>query len=477
MKTRRNFLIFLVFAGLFASCNKDEAILGEAPEINLKDGPAVSVFVVEPSGGDDTPAIMQAFDDAKAAGPGSVVQLCEGEYHLGFMEIRDFYGALKGVGKDKTIITAMDNLDLNPMLGLNLYPILVKFVGGDVLISHLTLQTPPGAISTGGPGYGHVTALLNFSTGNAEYELFNENRSMKVVVDNVAFKGQYLEGGAGFYHYTYNCAYALRAGFDVLSASASSVPRENIDIKIINSAFDTFIYGVVIEGLKNSKVVLGEKNYGNVFNNLEQGGGVWESRGMEILVEGNTFNVPELCWGFDQTDYPYYSHLMNEAETKTTTCNIQNNVFNLTYADYGIYLRNQRHFLNPGEKPVAFQVRNNQFNMTDGYPWGIVTQVTKDMVIRNNKFSGYGYQALYLTLYSQGGLVLGNNFSTAQFSGAAIFLANNTSNWTVVGGNLKDRVINLGVNNVITGMNVSEAEEPLGRAISDKITNMNHLMH
>ncbi len=478
MKTLLKFtFLFITCCGLMMSCSKDESFFGETGELGLKKAANSPVFIVEPSGSDDTPAILLAFENAKAEGPGSVIQLCEGEYHVGMMEILDFYGVLKGAGKDKTIITAMNNLDLDFFMDRNLYPNLIKFVGGDVLICNLTMQTPPGIISTGGPGFGHVTSLLNFSAGNADYELLNEYRSINVVVDHVSFKGQYLEGGAGFYHHTYNCAYAIRAGYDVLSAVVNSVPREKINIKITNSEFDTFIYGIVIEGLKHSKVVIGEKNEGNVFNNLEQCGGVWESRGMDILVEGNTLNIPKLCWGFDQSDYPYYPLLMNEAETTTTTCNIQNNVFNLTYADYGIYLRNQRHFLNPGEKPVAYQIRNNQFNMTDGYPWGILTQVTKDMVIRNNKFSGYGYQALNLTLYSEGGLVLGNNFSKAQFSSAAICLDANTSNWTVVGGNLKDRVINLGENNVITGMNVSTSEIPLGRSISDKLTRMNHLMH
>ena len=477
MKTTKKLLLILGFAGLMISCEKDLPFGREGQDIDLKDQADVAVFMVTPSGGDDTPAIYEAFMDAQAAGPGSVVQLCEGEYHLGLIEIRDFYGALMGAGQDKTIITVQTGLDIDPLWGSNQLPDLVKFVGGDVHISHLTIQTPPGAVSTGGPGYGHVTSLLSFTMGNAQYEPYNTDRSINAVVDHVSFKGQYLEGGVGFYYNTYNCAYALRCGVDIRLADAGTVPRAKVDIKITNCDFDTFIYGTVIENLKNSKVIIGQKNNGNVFNNLEQGGGVWESRAMDILVEGNTFNVPEFCWGFDCNDYPYYPQLQNDPETTTSLCNIQNNVFNLNTADYAIYLRNQRHFVFPGEKPVAFQIRNNQFNMTDGYPIGIYSQVTKGAVIRNNKFSGYGWVGLYLTLYSQGGLVLGNNFSTAQFDGIALYLYSNTQNWTVVGGNLRESAINLGVNNVITGMNMSEMDEPMGRAISDKITHMNDLMH
>jgi hypothetical protein len=477
MKTLKMLSFILACVCIFSTCNKDEIIVIEEDQaIDLKAGPAGEVFIVTPSGADDTPAILQAFDNAKAAGPGSVVQLCQGEYFLGLLEIRDFYGSFIGAGKNKTYITAMNNLDAQALWDQNLPHDLIKFVGGDVNLSHFTIQTPPGTLTITGPAAGHIRTLMNFSANNAQYEPGNEERSINVVIDNVAVKGQYLEGGFGFYYNTYNCAYGLRAGWDTRSGPANSVPREKIDIKITNSDFDTFIYGLVIEGLKNSKVIVGEKNKGNVFNNLEQSGGVYESRKMNILVEGNTFNVPELCWGFDHTDYPYYGILMYEPETETTLCNIQFNVFNLTYADYGIYLRNQRHFQFPEEMPVAYQIRNNQFNMTDGWPWGIVTQVTKNMVIRNNKFRGYGYQALYLTLFSEGGLVLGNNFSTAQFSSAAIYLHTNTSNWTVVGGNIKDRVINLGVNNVITGMNVNTSEGPLGQRISEKLVPMNQLM-
>lgn len=477
MKTLKMISFILACICIFSACNKDEIVIEEDQPIDLKVGSAGEVFVVTPTGIDDTQAILEAFDNAKAAGPGSVVQLCQGEYHLGFLEIRDFYGSFKGAGKNKTYITAMNNLDAQALWDQNLPHDLVKFVGGDVQLSHFTIQTPSGPISITGPATGHIRALINFSANNAQYEPGNEDRSINVVIDNLIVKGQYLEDGVGFYYNNYNCAYGLRAGWDVMYGPANSVPREKIDIKITNTNFNTFIYGLVIEGLKNSKVIVGEKNNGNIFNNLEQGGGIWESRKMNILVEGNTFNVPELCWGFDQNDYPFYALLKAEPETETSLCNIKNNVFNLTYADYGIYLRNQRHYQFPEEKPVAYQIRNNQFNMTNGYPWGIVTQVTKNMVIRNNKFSGYGYQALYLTLLSEGGLVLGNNFSTAQFYSAAIFLDANTSNWTVVGGNIKDRVINLGMNNVITGMNVNTSDGPLGQRISEKLVPMNQLMN
>jgi hypothetical protein len=316
---------------------------------------------------------------------------------------------------------------------------------------------------------------MNFSAYNVIYELGDESRSINAVIDNVSFSGQFYEEGMRFYKYSYNCLYAVRTGWDCLGVP--DLPRENINFTITNSDLNTFCYGLVLEAMKNSEVIVGEKNRGNVFNVCEQSGGIWESRCMKILIEGNTFNVPDYCWGFDISDYPYYDVLKDEPETETSVCNINSNVFNLTHADYGLYLRNARHFYYPGEKPMAIQVKNNLINMTDGYPWGIYTQFTKDMVIRNNKFSGYGYDALCLNLYSEGGLVLGNNFSTAEYYRSALFLNGSTHGWTVVGGNVVENLINLGVDNIITGFNVSTSDVPLGPRISDKISAMNHMMH
>lgn len=474
MKTKK--LVFLIFAcfGLMFGCEQFEMPDDELTGIDLKKATSQAVFTVEPTGVDDTENLKNVFDEAIAAGPGAIVQLVEGEYFLGFLEIRDFYGTLKGAGKTKTIITAMNNLDAQALWDQNLGQDLIKFVGGNVHLKNFSIETPPGKLCVTGPAEGHIRTMMNFSANNAQYELGNEDRSINVVIDNVSVKGQFFTEGFGYYTNTFNCLFGVRTGWDCVAGS--DLPRERINIEITNSEFNTLCYGVLLEAMNESKAIIGKKNNGNLFKNNDKAGGLYESRFTELVMEGNTFNVPAYCYGFDVDDYSYYPILKNEPESQTSLCNIQNNVFNLTYAEYGIRLHNRRHFLNPKEKPVAFQIRNNQFNMTDGYPWGIVTQVTKDMVIRNNKFSGYGYQALFLTLFSEGGLVLGNNFSTAEFYSAAVFLEENTSNWTVVGGKIKDRVINLGVNNVITGMNVSTSDEPLGRSISEKIVPMNHLM-
>lgn len=479
MKTQK--LIFLIFAclGFLFSCNQYELPDDDLTGIDLKKASAPAVFMVEPNGDDDTPALMLAFEDAKAAGPGSVVQLCEGEYHVGYMEIRDLFGALKGAGKDKTIITVLPDLNLDELFAQNLFHCMVKFIGGDVHLSCFTMQTPPGKLteSTGWPNM-HLNSLLNFSAFSANYEPGNESRSINVVIDNVNFRGQFLEGGPGYVNH-YNCFIGVRAGFDYFppyAVLANPLPREKIDIKITNCEFNTFVYGLVLNGMKNSRVIIGENNEGNIFNNLDQQGGIWESRNTLVSIEGNTFYIPESSYGLDLDDWPWYKVLKDEPSEKATVFHVQNNRFNMAHSEYALFLRNRRTRTNPEEPAAIYQVKNNMFNMADGYEWGILGINTQGMVVRNNKFTGHGDLALYLAYSSQGGLVLGNNFSTAEFETGVAKLDQSTSDWTFVGGNFTDKVIDLGTNNVFTGMNVSTSDVPLGQSVSEKIVPMNHLL-
>lgn len=483
MKTLKILMFLIGLAGMMFSCSKSDPAGFYLPDFSGKNAGALSltdgaVFIVEPDGSDDTPTILQAIMDAKAAGPGSVVQLLEGEYHLGLLEVYDFYGSLRGAGKNKTIITAIGGIDVDEIWARHLMVDLVKFVGGDVNLSHFTMQTPPGALSIGGPGMGHIYSLLNFSSFNAFYEPGNENRSINVVIDNVSFKGQLLDGGPG-YVFGYNCMLAVRTGMDFYNPydwQGDKVPRQKINFKITNCEFETFVYGIGLN-IKNGKVIIGEKNNGNIFRNLDQCGGVWEFRDSEINIEGNTFNTIPSGYGLDLDDWQWYPSLLkDEPPTKATLFNVQNNVFNIDYHNYGLWLRNVRRTKYPGDIPVAFLLRNNQFNMTDA-SYAIISLQTQGTVIRNNKFSGNGNVGIYLSSLNVDGLALGNNISTAEFSRCAVYLGKTTKNWTIVGGNTKGNVINEGVDNIITGINVSASDISLGERISETLPPMNHLMH
>lgn len=488
MKALKVFVIMILAAGLLFSCSRT-GYEDDFSGVGLKAKKVTpEVIVVTPSGGDDTGNLLAAFDEAMSYGPGNVVKLVEGEYHVGYMEIYDFCGSLMGAGKGKTIITVMPGMNLDELFAQHLIHSQVKFVGGDVHLSHFTMQSPPGLLSTGGPGWGHIYSLLNFSSFNSVYESGNENRSINVVIDNVSLKGQLVEEG-GYVGYaeghSFNCVIGVRAGFDYYNpyvAPDPLLPREKIDLEITNSDFDTFCYGLGVEGIRNSKIVVGGINRGNHFTNCDQQGGIWEYRDSEILVEGNTFDIYRN--GFDHDNYPWYACFRYEPSTKPTLGNYQHNVFNCTHGEYALWFTDFCRITEPEGVPVAYQVKNNLFDLNDPYDWGIICRLTNGMVIRNNKFcgpAGLGIYAdspyfQYYGVYNEEGLILGNNFST-DFDWAAVWMTPYTRNWTIVGGDLKDEVFNSGIDNIITGVNVSTSDTPLGHSIKEKLPPMNHLMN
>ncbi|MDZ7608607.1 MAG: hypothetical protein U5K79_24160 [Cyclobacteriaceae bacterium] len=65
------------------------------------------VFKVYPTGVDDTENLVQAFADAKVAGPGAIVKLAEGEFFFDNIEVTDFRGFFMGSGKNKTLVHSL----------------------------------------------------------------------------------------------------------------------------------------------------------------------------------------------------------------------------------------------------------------------------------------------------------------------------------------------------------------------------------
>lgn len=193
---------------------------------------------------------------------------------------------------------------------------------------------------------------------------------------------------------------------------------------------------------------------------------------MEVRVEGNTLDVPAFGYGMDLDDWAWYGILKQEPESEQTVFLVKNNVFNLNHSEYALFLRNYRQWKYPGEIPVLYEISNNLITMKDGYKYSLLSSYTKGAVIRNNRFRGHGDMALYIVNYSENGLVLGNNFSTAQLNSSA-YLTKSTKNWTFVGGDLGETATNLGTNNIFTGFNVNQSADPFGQTIRDNLEEMN----
>jgi hypothetical protein len=118
------------------------------------------VYVPPPNGMDDTTNIQAAFDTCVAYGKNCTVQLDAGTYHTGQVAVIGFFGTFRGVGTDETIIETLDRtlqvapLDFfenppTPESGSNPWPSIFAFVGGDIVISDLSLYFTPNVWTTG----------------------------------------------------------------------------------------------------------------------------------------------------------------------------------------------------------------------------------------------------------------------------------------------------------------------------------------
>ena len=449
MKALFRFLFFMAYISLLAACNKSDKFFNDiSSDATMKCAPLNShVFVVSPNGTDDTYNLQQAFENAKAVGHGSVVKLIKGEYHLGFIEIREFSGSFIGAGKGRTIITAKTGLATGDISGIGELPVLIKFIGGDITIRDMTIQTPEGYCGIDDDLYG----LLLFSDYSVQYE--SKNSYIKGLVDNVEFIA-HLGGYWGWY----NCYYGILATHDNNKGSKFS----HIDMAVINCTFNSLGYGTNMTLINKGRLIAGARDGGNIFTNCFEGSTFWcNIDNVEISITGNTFNIPGWCYGSDvDNGWPLYSAL--ELQTKAPLVNIESNIYNktggeMTWEYTANWIHDYQNAIHPeANLPMLISIRNNLLNL-DQAAVGMTVISTKNMVISNNKFTGNGYYGIYacgtlgIDYKSEKGLIIGNNFSKAVFSMSAVYLDASTKNW-IVAGNYGGSVENDGINNIIKGM-------------------------
>ncbi|MFX1479740.1 MAG: hypothetical protein ACFFCI_16580, partial [Promethearchaeota archaeon] len=126
LKTKSNLLIATLTLAM---------VLGVfALAVGITRGDYSQIEIVEPSGGDDTDAIQDAFE---AAGPEGTVQLIEGDYYVDNIIVEDFCGKFKGAGMALTTIDVFSEVSPDPVSDITA---LFKFDGGDIRISDLSFD-------------------------------------------------------------------------------------------------------------------------------------------------------------------------------------------------------------------------------------------------------------------------------------------------------------------------------------------------
>ena len=457
MKNITYLLLSVMLMMLFA-CSQEEVQVGQLAD---EQGKAVKhsgpVFKVYPTGVDDTENLVQAFADAKAAGPSAVVQLMEGEYFTSIVEVHDFVGAFKGADKNRTFLTALPDLPCAQAFNSNAQSALIKFIAGDISLSDMTITIPDGfaCADEAEPIYGRdLLSIVAFADWSAVY--MPENRYIKATVRNVNFYGGKDDGSGGsWWQMEWNTALGIWYGADVYWTA--DAPRTHADFVVEGCYFDFLANGFEALGCDGGAVYTANNTFKDCMSPIYMADNI--NTTIEVLNStfidsygGYDILADEIDWGIFSTPTVHsrmqYRITGNQFSSAQDLTNIQIN-------DY-------RHVQFPDEGfPILNVIKNNKFDLGAGSV-GVKCPSSHDVQVRNNLFTGHGdagvvldridmdfYGIILLGDYVENAVILGNNFSNATFDQAAVVLTEYTKNCTVIGGNIKDNVINEGENNRI----------------------------
>ncbi len=462
---KKLYYYFLILTILAISCSKDGMFNNDQvidQQLNktfvMSSGSVIKVF---PNGKNDTKAILDAFDKAKAAGPGSVVQLAAGTFNIGFIEVWDFKGSFRGAGKGKTIIRNVPDLPQGEVLSNFKYPALLKFVGGNFSMTNMTIHLNDGPVAPPDldPLGGDLYSIL-FLTDRT-YNHISTNQFIKAVVDDVDFIAGY-DGGSGYSPFgstMFNVWSGIMIGID--NQVEGFGPKG--DFSITRCKFENEVFGNWFWGSDKATVA-------NIEKNLFTGGSMQillaSCLGTEISVKNNQFQngtISDLY--IDNWNWLYApDQVLAKRSHYTITCNN----FHSPKGVISLYMNDARRPIFPDEGfPQLFDVMGNNFSTQDG---GMAIQGFNnvDAQIWNNKFSGTGTMGISVegdaatTTYAEKNNIFGNNFFASNYSDASVYLGPYSRNCKVVGVNT-DKVVDNGVNNSIIGIKPHRGFEHFGQ--------------
>ena len=458
----------IAIAGIMASCSKtDQPDPGLFTPDQAKAYHGYSQVITIPpdkdGDGDDTEELRAAID---VAGPGTMIKLLEGEYHVGYMELYGFHGVIAGAGREKTIITLKAPIDQISQIASNQSAGWWRLIGGDITISNITFKTPDGFLSEEGgydPNSGSdLFAMLLVNNFNDEY--YHPEEQQKLMVKSCNFIGGTNTDTSkdGYWKTDHNTYIAIWVGMEYWW------PKEGVDYPLTKGDymfndcyFEHFLDGV--EGFSLGEMATMEVSKCKLNNCM------WPlfflaNYNSSIYITENIFtNSQEYDIAIDDWDAGF---LPNTIINPVRRCSyvITGNQFNKSTVS-SIFLVDWGIGQEPVQRlPMLITVKGNLFNLS-GSGSGVTAFNSQDAVIRNNRFTGTcdkgilidgASQEIYgapipLEVYANNVVVLGNNFNGLKATTADIVLGEKSSNCTVV-GNGKDSVVDNGTDNKIVGM-------------------------
>lgn len=454
--------LFLVTAlSILASCAKEERFSSDVfgpPDLakGFGHGYHVNVFMVPaPSGDDDTQNLLNTIELAQSQGPGSVVQLQEGTYHIGFIEIREFKGTIKGAGRDKTIIKPIPNLPCQNEKQTWCVS-LVTFVGGDIQLSDLSFKVDDGNpcaedYITNQP-MGKDLYILVKITDRINNHYISEDLVVTARIQNTGFTGGTNSGGT---HPLFNVVCGLWFGHDYFMPAGTNPERTKGYLNVDNCCFSHFSTGLDLPGMKEGKIIVRNSlfDFCNLF--------IYDNINLQFNISNNKFlNNYDYSIFIDDSDLSRFGRYSNTTPVKRATYRITQNMFEtspgVTFIRPGgvsIYMLDMRTTIYPDENmPMKFMVENNIFKLHEGAS-AVVGLNNKDAMILANKYMGKGVTGITLDgengAYSLNNKILGNKFSMADYE-TDIHLGEYTGNCLVAGSPMAT-IVNEGEGNRING--------------------------
>jgi len=486
------FLIPVVLCIIIASCSKDPGFgpgKGLSPGFDKGFKPSVPLVTYSPSAdGDDTDELLALISGAES---GSVIKLSAGEYHLGYMELYGFNGSLVGAGKDKTKIILKPSINQRSQMDENKTPGWWRLIGGNITLSDITFRTPDGFLSAEGEYYPSPQS----DAGRDLYSMFMVNHSndefyypdgppQKLLVKNCRFIGGTNSDTDydGWIKTEKNTGIAFWIGIDYTWPKADlKYPLTKGDYVFKDCYFENLLDAV--EGFS-----LGEKATLTVtgcrINKCQIPLYFLANYNSIISITNNIITGSQLYDIFiEDVDGGY---LPNTEIKPLKRCSfiITGNQFINKAIVSSIVLCDTWIGINPAHSfPLLFTIKGNLFNLS-GSGCAITALNSQDPVIRNNSFTGtcetgvyinggitqdvYGIVTIPNEVYAKNALLLGNNFSGLKATDAAVVLGDKTMNCTVIGTG-KEKVIDDGINNKVTGMKKVSGGHHFGPLIRDNV--------
>ena len=484
---KKLFFLFIAAGLLISSCSKSDRFeTGPFPSDAFCKAipvhcPVIVVPPDEDGDGDDTEELVAAF---AAAEPGSVIKLLPGTYYVGYIELYGFQGSITGAGREKTIIILKPSIDQVTQNNANKTAGWWRMIGGDIKMSDMTFKTPDGFLSDEGdyePNYGSDLYSM-FMINNYNDEYYHPEKSQNILVKNCNFIGGINPDITkdGYWTTDHNAWLGFWVGVDYVW------PKVELDYPLTKGeyVFKDCYFEHLLNGVEGFS--LGEHATLTVTSCRLQNNycplifiANYNSR---LFITDNIFtNSQEYEIIIDDTDAGYLSHTSIKP-LKRCSYVITGNQFSGVSVS-SILLGDTWIGTDPTQRlPMLFTIKGNRFKLR-GSGTAITALNSQDPVIRNNSFQGTGDIGIYINggitkdffgipipneVYAKNALILGNNFSGLKTTTAAVVLGEKTMNCTVVGTG-KEKVIDDGINNKVTGMKKVPGGHQFGPDIRDNI--------